>query len=98
MESNDYIIGVDMGGTKILAGVVNAEGKIVSQAKTATNATEGADKVINRIAQCIREVIDQGNLAESAQIRAIDWGTRAARSGSRGCYLRAESWVVKHDP
>ena len=39
MESNDYIIGVDMGGTKILAGVVNAKGKIVSQAKTTTNAT-----------------------------------------------------------
>ena len=89
MESNDYIIGVDMGGTKILAGVVNAEGKIVSQAKTATNATEGADKVINRIAQCIREVIDQGNLAESAQIRAIGIGAPGPLDPDQGVVIFA---------
>ena len=55
--SDDLVVGVDMGGTKILASVITADGKIISQSKTATRADKGANKVIDRIARCIREAI-----------------------------------------
>ena len=72
-HNNDYVIGVDMGGTKILAAVVNAEGEIISQSKTATKAEKTSDQVIDRIAGCIREATHQAEL-NTEQIRAIGIG------------------------
>ena len=72
--NNDYVVGVDMGGTKILAAVINAKGEIVHQAKTATKPKKGSDAVIERIVRCIREAIDRAELTPS-QIRAIGIGS-----------------------
>ncbi len=72
--NDDHVVGVDMGGTKILAAVINAEGEIVQQAKTATKPKKGPDAVIKRITQCIREAIDHAGLQPS-QIRAIGIGS-----------------------
>ena len=72
--NNDYVVGVDMGGTKILAAVINAKGEIVQQAKTATKPKKGPDEVIKRIVRCIGEAIDGAELKPS-QIRAIGIGS-----------------------
>ena len=72
--NDDYVVGVDMGGTKILAAVINAKGEIVHQAKTATKPKKGPDEVIKRIARCIREAID-GTELKPSQIRAIGIGS-----------------------
>ncbi len=72
--NTDYVVGVDMGGTKILAAVINGEGQIVQQAKTATKPKKGPDGVIKRIERCIREAIDGAEL-EPSQIRAIGIGS-----------------------
>jgi glucokinase len=72
--NDDYVVGVDMGGTKILAAVINAKGEIVQQAKTATKPKKGSDEVIKRIARCIGEAIDGAEL-NSSQIRAIGIGS-----------------------
>ena len=72
--NDDYVVGVDMGGTKILAAVINAEGEIVQQAKTATKPKKGPHTVIKRIARCIREAIDSAKL-KSSQIHAIGIGS-----------------------
>ena len=37
---NTNVVGVDMGGTKILAAIVNAEGNILSTAKIPTQAKD----------------------------------------------------------
>ena len=72
--NDDYIVGVDMGGTKILAAVINGKGEIVQQAKTATKPKKGSDEVIKRIVRCIRQAIDGAELKLS-QIRAIGIGS-----------------------
>ncbi len=72
--NDDYVVGVDMGGTKILAAVINGKGEIVQQAKTATKPKKGPDGVIKRIERCIREAIDGAEL-EPSQIRAIGIGS-----------------------
>ena len=72
--NDDYVVGVDMGGTKILAAVINGKGEIVQQAKTATKPKKGPDGVIKRIERCIREAIDGAEL-ETSQIRAIGIGS-----------------------
>jgi glucokinase len=59
-----YVIGMDLGGTKILAAVVDAEGRILAEAKRATAAEEGPDIVIKRMAQTARK---------AAGHAGIDW-------------------------
>jgi glucokinase len=72
-SDDNFVVGVDMGGTKILASVINVVGGIISQSKTATRADKGASEVIDRIVRCIRKAIGLAGL-ETSQIRAIGIG------------------------
>ncbi len=56
---NSNVVGVDMGGTKTLAAVVDAEGNILSTAKIQTQAKRKTSIVIDRIAGCIQEAIEE---------------------------------------
>ena len=59
-------VGIDLGGTKILATVVDAQGQIVAEAKQKTRAKEGPDAVIERIAATARDAVLGAG---------VDWGT-----------------------
>jgi glucokinase len=50
-----YRMGIDLGGTKILVAVVNAEGAIVGMAKKKTKGELGPDAVIKRIVDTAAE-------------------------------------------
>lgn len=50
-----YVIGMDLGGTKILGAVVDRKGRIVAEAKTKTKPEGGPDAVIERIARTARQ-------------------------------------------
>jgi len=43
------VVGVDLGGTNMQIGVVNAEGKVIGRCKRKTKSHEGRDEVIKRI-------------------------------------------------
>jgi glucokinase len=60
--SGPYTIGMDLGGTKILAAVVSADGHIVAETKLKTKPDEGPDAVIERMVHAARGV------AQKAQI------------------------------
>ncbi|HTL50951.1 MAG TPA: ROK family protein [Planctomycetota bacterium] len=55
-------VGVDMGGTKILAAVVDARGKIRARVKMPTQAEDGADAVVKRVAKSVLAVIEESRL------------------------------------
>ncbi len=69
-NSEKLVVGIDMGGTKILAGVVDAKGKILGQAKRATKSEEGVEAVVDRIARTVREAVKAADL-QLADIAAI---------------------------
>ena len=48
-----YKIGVDLGGTKILAAVVDRKGKILSEAKRPTMPASDADEIVKRMAKTV---------------------------------------------
>src|SRR5207248_6462644 len=56
------VIGVDLGGTKILAGVFDASLECIGIAKVSTKAQRGTDAVIDRIARCVNEAVDEADL------------------------------------
>ncbi len=65
-----YMVGIDLGGTKILAGVVDAEGRILARAKLRTQADRPAAEVIASIGEAVRSAVAQAGLSME-QISAI---------------------------
>jgi glucokinase len=48
-------IGVDLGGTKVAAAILDGEGNILSSHKYPTNSEKGSDNVIEDLIECITE-------------------------------------------
>ena len=67
------VVGVDMGGTKILSAVIDAEGNILGTAKVSTKADAGTSVVIDRIAASIQQAIGKSGVT-AASIEAVGIG------------------------
>ncbi len=76
-------IGVDLGGTKILAGVFTPQLKLVTTSKLSTKADRGPKAVIERIARTIRDAIDEADL-ELKSIRSIGIGAPGSINTEEG--------------
>ncbi len=88
-EATPVVIGMDLGGTKILAAVVDPEGRIVAEAKLKTKADQGPDIVIGRMAETARQ---------AARKARIDWSqVRGVGIGAPGP-MNPETGVVYHPP
>jgi glucokinase len=61
-EIGKFAIGVDLGGTKISAALVNNKGDIKEYIKSPTNAQQGKDVVISRIKQTIHQLIEKSEI------------------------------------
>lgn len=82
------VIGVDMGGTKILSAVIDADGNILGTAKVPTKADKGASEVIDRIANSIRKAIDKSGVA-SESIQAVGIGAPGPLDPATGVVIFA---------
>jgi glucokinase len=84
-----YVVGMDLGGTKILAAVVDSDGRITAEAKLKTQAREGPDAVIQRMAEGARL---------AARKAGVDWDkVRGMGVGAPGP-LDPEAGVVHRTP
>jgi glucokinase len=59
-------LGIDLGGTKILAAVVDETGRIIGTSKRKTRAERGVDEVIDRITKTAVEAVEDAHLDLSA--------------------------------
>lgn len=57
-----YILGLDIGGTKLAAGIVTLDGLQIAQDRVPTQASEGPDAVINRLIDLSWRVVQQAGL------------------------------------
>jgi glucokinase len=76
-QAKEYLLGVDLGGTKILTGVFDTKLELKGSAKVSTKANRGVDAVIGRIARCVREAVDECDLNLS-QVRGVGIGAPGA--------------------
>lgn len=84
----DYLVGVDLGGTKILAGVFPNNLKCLGKTKLSTKSERGPEAVIDRVARCIRDAVDECDLGMK-QIRGIGIGAPGAVNPETGEVLFA---------
>jgi len=77
------VVGIDLGGTKILAASVDARGKILSRFKKKTKAKNSHKEVISRIALCARGAVEQAGL-DLSRIAAVGIGAPGALNPEKG--------------
>jgi glucokinase len=73
----EFVVGVDLGGTKILAGVFDNQLTCRGRNKISTKPERGSEQVIERIARCVHDVVDECDL-EMKQIRGVGLGAPGA--------------------
>ncbi|HPC61651.1 MAG TPA: ROK family protein [Verrucomicrobiota bacterium] len=62
-SKQDYFVGVDLGGTKILAGIFDNSLKNLATAKLSTKSQRGVEAVIERVARCVQDAVDEADLS-----------------------------------
>lgn len=88
MKTPEFTVGIDLGGTKILAALVDEKGTVNGQSKTKTQAESGADEVINRISQCVEDLLTEHQMT-SDSIAAIGMGAPGMVDTERGEVISA---------
>ncbi|MFM1769780.1 MAG: hypothetical protein RJA22_2309 [Verrucomicrobiota bacterium] len=96
-ESRNHLVGVDLGGTKILAGVFDEKLNCLGKAKLRTKSERGADGVIERIARCVRDALDECDLAMDS-VRGVAIGAPGAVDAEAGRVIFAPNLGWKDVP
>ncbi len=85
---DSYMVGVDMGATKVLIALVDSEGRILVREKRRTKPDKGPDLFIDRIVDGILSAID-GSGISMKRIEAIGVGAPGPLDPDRGVILSA---------
>jgi glucokinase len=59
MAEQQYVIGIDVGGTNIKAGAVDYQGKILSSMRVLSEAKSGPEGILNKLQGIVTELISQ---------------------------------------
>lgn len=82
------IVGIDLGGTNMQIGVVNADGEIIAQIKKKTRAEQGADAVFERLVKGVQQVCQEGNVPVES-LAGVGLAAAAAVDHRAGVILEA---------
>jgi glucokinase len=64
------VLGIDLGGTKILAGVVSGSHRIIGRAKRTTPAKEGGAAIVAAIMACVNDALESADLSRGEIVGA----------------------------
>lgn len=81
-----YAVGIDVGGTKIAAGLVDHDGKILARFNTRAHSEKEPDVVIEAIVQAY-QALNQASSVDPAQIEAVGLGFGGNTNGPAGIVL-----------
>ncbi len=92
-----YRIGIDLGGTNIVAGVVNEHYKLIATARCKTNAPRPADDIIADMARVSREAVNAAGLTMD-DVDGVGVGCPGACNLDTGIVERAENIGFINEP
>ncbi len=92
-----YRIGIDLGGTNIVAGVVDEHYKLIATARCKTNAPRPADEIIGDMAYVSREAVGKAGLTMD-DIDGVGVGCPGSCNLDTGIVERAENLDFINEP
>jgi len=90
--SKKYVVGLDLGGTKIYTALVDFNGTIIKEKVVETLAFEGEEAVINRMMDTIDYVIEG---TDKELIKAIGIGAPGALDLKEGIVIAKEEVIYR---
>lgn len=96
-KSKVYALGIDLGGTKVLASVVNvATGEVVTSVRKRTKAEKGQDFISKRTVELVSSALSEAQLPADAEIVAIGVGAAGQIDREKGIILDAPNLGVRN--
>jgi len=92
---NDYIVSIDMGGTKQLACVINSSDGIIARAKQSTDPQSTERDYIKSIAKIIKEVIKSSGVGKE-NVKAVCLGMAGSVNPYKGTIYLAPNLGLKN--
>ena len=91
------VVGIDLGGTKILAGVVSSDHRIMGRAKRTTPAKEGAPAILATVISCVDEALTAAGVSRDV-IAAAGIGSPGPLDVNAGVILFSANLNVRNFP
>jgi len=85
---DQVVVGVDLGGTNMQIGVVDAEGRIIGRCKRKTKAHEGRETVIKRLVEGVWRAMDDAKMP-CEKLFGVGVGAPSAVDFDRGFVIKA---------
>ena len=82
------VVGVDLGGTNMQIGVIDAEGRIIGRCKRKTKAHEGRDTVIRRLVEGVWRAMDDAKTPRE-RLFGVGVGAPSAVDFDKGVVIKA---------
>jgi glucokinase len=95
-RKNAYCVGVDLGGTKILAAVVDRKGRILGEAKQPTMPAEDANEIVERLTGTVRQAIENAAVP-GKRVLAVGVGAPAPVDPKTGFVFHAPNIPILRD-
>jgi glucokinase len=96
-DKKDLLVGVDLGGTKIMAGVFDTQLRCLGTARLSTKPQRGPQAIIERVARCVKDAVDECDL-EFKQIKGVGVGAPGACNPETGRVIFAPNLNWKDVP
>ena len=93
--AKEYVIGIDLGGTKISGALSDVDGNVLSQYTLPTNAFEGETAVLERVIKVIDKVLKDGNKT-AEDIKAIGIGSPGPLDAKNGIIITTPNLPFKN--
>src|SRR5256714_1909100 len=95
-KQKTYAVGIDLGGTKTVAAVVDiTTGEVIASARKRTRAEKGQDFVAQRTIELSQAAISAANLPQDAPVVAIGVGAAGQIDRKAGVVVDAPNLGVK---
>lgn len=87
-SKQEVYVGVDMGGTKVLAGVFDSQLRLIGTEKVSTKSERGFAAVLERVNRVVRDAVDECDLTMK-QVKGVGLGAPGAVDPGSGNVLFA---------
>jgi glucokinase len=96
-KNQEYVVGIDLGGTKIYAAVVDRKGRILGVGRKRTKVELGFDVTVERMVTCVRDAITEAKV-DFADIIAIGVGSPGPLDLKKGSIIETPNLKWKDAP
>jgi glucokinase len=96
-EKKDLVVGIDLGGTKIYAAVIDRKGSILGSGRKKTKAELGFPNTAIRMAECVHMAVEMADVPWEA-IQAVGVGSPGPLDLRKGVIIESPNLAWKEAP